>query len=328
MIKRSAEIRDFKLPFFVPKRNKGHNEVLVRFLIKSWNFQDSEDFIQVILPFSKTVLSAESLKEIAREIKEGLDLENFFIQASFLFHLDRTSPRYFPSSHQLPCNYELFVENEILKIFMGIKLPVRVKGVFPLQGELSFSIEESKSVYFEDLLDHIQKHAGVKLYPKASSKEEEELKFLMDEGKTPQEYINILMNYTSLKELGEGGVAHISFMDVYSNYILSQEGSWENKDVKFLTSLKEADNIWEDKFIERMAKEIINELSISSLFLTDVIIVLREEMNKWKERVNEFEDSFKNYGKIVHKFIKAEVKIRIRKELKNLYRIYYGKESA
>jgi hypothetical protein len=319
MLKLESQIKDFKLPLLIPKRNKGHNEVLSHITVKINGSHDPEDLIQAILSISSKVVSPTLFYDLMQQIFDDFQISNISFNTSFHYHLDRTSPKYHPSTFELLCSYRAEVKNNIIRFYMGIDLPVRIKGVFPLQGNLAFYIEEPHNVFFEDLLDHVQKYAGMKLYPIITSKEQTDLRSIIDTGKAPKEYLDILMNTSSIKELGKGGYVKISAPDIYSIYKVSYSVIWANEYVKYILKKNKTDKNWETEFIERLSKELIKEMCLSDAFYIDVFFNINKVIAWWKERTGTIDSTIREHGSLVYMMIKKESKERIEKELETWY---------
>jgi len=311
----TSELRNFRLPLLIPRRNKGHNEVLAVISIKSLGLDNSEDLIRPLLSISKKVITLEVLQNLIAEICENFNIQTLTLKISFPFHLDRTSPTYATSSFELDCEYELKVVNRILKIFMGVNIPIRVTNVFPLSGKLTFFVEEPKKLFFEDLLDYVQKHAGIKLYPKIAYKENVELKELIDEGRPAKDYLSIISNISGLKELGNGGYVKIVSPDIYSSYLTEHILTWTNSYIKYITRAHKDAESWEEAFIQRVAADISSELALSESFFADIVFIIQESIWDWKKNTDTLKETIRDHGKLVHRMIKEQAKQRLLKEL-------------
>ncbi len=316
MLEFTSELQDFRLPILIPRRNKGHNEVLATISVKSSDLDNSEDLIKPLLSISKKVITVEILQELIGEICENFNIQTLTLKISFPYHLDRTSPTYSMSTFELDCGYEIRVVNRVLKIFMGVNIPIRITNVFPLNGRLTYFVEEPKKLFFEDLLDYVQKHTGIKLYPKVSFKENVELRELIDEGKPVKDYLDIISRISALKELGDGGYVKISSPDVYSAYLTENILTWSNSYIKYVTKAHKDAESWEESFIQRTSQDISDELGLSESLRADVVFIIYESIKEWKQNTNTLKETIRDHGKLVHKMIKEKAKQRLLAELK------------
>jgi hypothetical protein len=81
-------------------------------------------------------------------------------------------------------------------------------------------------VHFEDLFDHVHQFTGIRTYPIISYSDKEFLKPVLDKGKTPKEYFNILERSCKEKKLGLAAFVKICTTDVYNIYNIEYEKTW------------------------------------------------------------------------------------------------------
>jgi hypothetical protein len=81
-------------------------------------------------------------------------------------------------------------------------------------------------MFFEDLLDTVQKFMGIRIYPIASTADEEMAEKVIDNGRTLKEYIKLLNKAQGLGNISKGGKASIKSMDVYNMYEVETEIIW------------------------------------------------------------------------------------------------------
>jgi hypothetical protein len=159
----------------------------------------------------------------------------------------------------------------------------------------------------------------MKLYPIITFKENNDLKNIIDTGKYPKEYLDILMNSSSIKELGKGGYVKIIAPDIYSVYKVLYSVAWANDYVKYILKKNKSDKEWEQEFVERLTKELIIEMCLSDAYFIDVYFNINKVVEWWKQRTNTFDSTIRDHGALVFKMIKEESKERFKKELELWY---------
>lgn len=217
------------IPVLIPKRNKGHVATACTFRIQTNVYIDQLLFIPFITSLNGLSLNREELENLSKTISDQLKVDTIEIDASFVYPLDRVSIGYVPTLYNFKCSYNCVYDVKKGSSFsLTLSQPVRIKDFYSSSGNLYFSIEDpDKKVYFEDLIDHIQKRGKFIFYPPVSVDESLKLNESLD-GVVFHPY-DILVNVQDackLKEIGRGGKIGINFQDVYSIYDMNYELTW------------------------------------------------------------------------------------------------------
>jgi hypothetical protein len=220
-------ISNLRIPIVVPKRNKGSYEVLSDCNIKATlnsGFKDPVDFIQYIVPYIKNSCFVDTPLKLGTTIYTSENLETLQFSMNFLYHLDRSTSSFKISFYEMLCFYSVEISKDQTILEMGIKLPIRVKDIISLPGYLYFSVlQPSYHIYFEDILDFVQKHASIRFYPPIIAEDKESLKDLIDFGKKIPDYLNAFSNAKNFDRLGKSLKLRIDYSDVYDTYNASYE---------------------------------------------------------------------------------------------------------
>jgi len=209
-----------KIPTVIPKRNKGHHEVMCECTVEvdEGHLKDITMSIEYLTSLIKNTCSVHTPLELATNIYKKERLSTLRLDLNFLYHLDRASASYKSSFYEMPCFYKVQLMENQRSFEMGVVIPVRVKEALSVAGQLVFSVFTPKEIYFEDILDYAQKKTGIKLYPTVCFEDKEKLSFMLDEGMTVTEYISALSDTKELNRLGEKIKLQIRYPNVYNTY--------------------------------------------------------------------------------------------------------------
>jgi len=69
------------------------------------------------------------------------------------------------------------------------------------------------------------------------------------------------------------------------------------------------------EFCDKLSKEIIGDLALSSGYYLDVLFIIKDEINEWKHFSETPQESIRNHGNLVYKMLKNKTKKRLRKEI-------------
>jgi hypothetical protein len=222
-----SKIQSIKIPLIIPRRNKGHQEIVCSFDISTSSILNVEDFIQYLIPYMKTTCVKDFPMTIAKTLKNFLSLSDLAMEIKFLYHLDRASAKFENSTYELACIYKILLESTHEVFSMGISIPIRIFDVFPIPSTMDFFVyHPADFVHFEDLFDHVHQFTGIRTYPIISYSDKEFLKPVLDKGKTPKEYFNILERSCKEKKLGLAAFVKICTTDVYNIYNIEYEKTW------------------------------------------------------------------------------------------------------
>lgn len=223
-----SSLSNLNISFFIPRRGKGHTEVLSNVSLNiEGGEKEPEDFLTPFVDYQKKVLDKEVLKDIGERFSE-YSPSSFSMNISFSLPITKVSPSLDNSLHYyLDCSYSVYYIDEKINTMMTVECPIRVKYISVLQGNLSISVSNPvKYLYFEDVLDAVQKYGGTSIYPILDFKGIEELGKEIDRGKDMIEYINKLKKYIVKYKLGDGGKVVVGLNDVYNNYYIEKGVKW------------------------------------------------------------------------------------------------------
>lgn len=225
-----STIDGITIPVLIPKRNKGHIETACTFKISSNVYIDQLLFIPFIMSLNGLTLQPETLSNIAKKISKELKLDHVEIHADFSYPLDRVSVTYTAVLFNFRCGYTLTydVTKDVSVYSMSLSQPIRLKDFYSASGNLYFSIEApDNKVFFEDLIDHIQKQGKFVFYPPVSIDDIIELKKNPDSGVFhPYDVLVNVQDACRLKDISKKGHIGITFSDVYTIYNMNYELSW------------------------------------------------------------------------------------------------------
>ena len=224
-----SSIGNVSIPILISKRNKGHIETSCTFHIQTNVYIDQLRFIPYIMSLNGLSLTRDSLEELSKTIAEDLKVDIINIEATFRYPLDKVSIEYKTILYYFKCGYTCSYDIKKGTTFsITLEQPVRIKDFYSPSGKLYFSIENpDKKIYFEDLVDHIQKQGRFIFYPPVSV--EESVKLKDDPNGVVFHPYDILVNVQDackLKEIGNGGKIGINFKDVYNIYDMNYELTW------------------------------------------------------------------------------------------------------
>lgn len=223
----SSSVENVQIPILIPLRGKGHFETLCSCSFSSSSeFVNPADYVRFFVPYGKRTCTVDTPLQIAEEISRAFKLSTFTLEMRFSLLLDRTSPSYQETYFNLPCKYTVTCAYEDIAHYMGISLPVRVLDVHPIPGILSFAVKNPKSLFFEDLVEHVQRSVGTVIYPIGNEQDRAKLKDIIDLGKSAYEYLTALEETCVKKKLGKGGIASVRTSDVYRMYDFRYHISW------------------------------------------------------------------------------------------------------
>lgn len=225
-------LSDLKISFIIPRRGKGSSEVISSISISSNGTDLLENLIKYFIEYQKKVLDREVLLEMVNNIVTELQLNELSINISFSLPIDRLSPDLEESvTFILDCEYFVNYNKGKIETFMVIKCPVRINYIFVMKGEVKLKVLiPQKNVYFEDLLDIIQKYGNTIIYPISEYSDKKILQKKIDKGKTVEEYLRSIKKAIKTgainRDLSEKGYLSVSFYDVYNMYKIEKGVIW------------------------------------------------------------------------------------------------------
>jgi hypothetical protein len=227
-LKLTNSLSHLSIPIMIPRRNKGHCDLLAEFSFFTKDLdKDPENFPSLLHNYHRTSFSHYDLSKMSKEIAVNLGLNHLKIIVDFSYPIDRASSSFKPSIYNLSCKYESIRIKEDFYLIISTFLPIVIADVHPITGRLSYGIRNPKQgVFIEDLVDHIQRYTNSRLYPLLDTSEKEQLKKLIDSGKSPKDYLKILKDSSVYKDFGEGGYSVISVPDVYNTYMANYSIEW------------------------------------------------------------------------------------------------------
>lgn len=223
-----SKISDLKVLFIIPRRGKGHSEVISFVEVISNCSVYPEDFIEFFINYQKQVLTKETIQEIGDNIKEQLKLQDLFINISFSLPINKLSPSLEESlCFHLDCSYLYKYYSGSTSISMNIGCPIRVNYISTIEGNLNLeAIHPSSNLYFEDILDIVQKYGDVVIYPITKASDKVRLLEEVGRGKTVEDYLNFIKIASIHKGISENGKVNVTVSDLYNNYSIEKGVSW------------------------------------------------------------------------------------------------------
>lgn len=222
-----SKISDIRIPLIIPKRNKGHHEVFCNCSISTSTLLDVTDLVKHFTPLIKSTCFPRTPLELAQSILNEHNLDDIDLLMSFSYHLDRASAGYKDSFYEMFCFYNVKGSTD-MQNEMGISIPIRVKDIFIIVGKLTMSIMSPKDVYFEDILDHVQKFTDTKIYPSVSSDDKKQLPYLIDVGMNITDYINKLSDSDTIRKIGSTIRLKIEYPELLGSHNISYITTWSS----------------------------------------------------------------------------------------------------
>jgi len=224
-----SKLSNLKILFFIPRRCKGHTEILSSVDVLSYTSMNAEDFVEFFISYQKKVLTKDTILELCTSIVDRLKVTEFVMNVNFLLPVDRLSSTLEESiSFNLDCKYSFVYSKGISTLSMKIDCPVRINHISTLKGNLTFQISNpSPNIYFEDLLDIVLKYGNVVIYPIIRTSDKKTLMKEIDQGKPIDDYLNFIRVAAIHKNLSDsGGLVSVSFVDLYNSYDIEKGVTW------------------------------------------------------------------------------------------------------
>lgn len=215
-------LNDIKMPFLIRKRNKGHNEIDSIVSFSALTQVEPFEFLILLFRYSRSLLTYDSFNALVDTLQKDFQLTNFSLSVNFNYLIDRVSVNYSTAPFPLKCE---FISKEFKgeqKSGMTISVPIKVTPFYNNSGNMTISLFDSSTLFFEDILDYIVKVGKVKLFPILSSQDFPLLEASLSQDKLPQEYLNLLRGCT----LGKHGECIIEVSDFYNMYKLRIKEEW------------------------------------------------------------------------------------------------------
>lgn len=219
---KTSKITNLKFPFLIHKRNKGHAEVLGVCSFEADSNVEAYEFLLYLTKYARTLITPVEFSLIFEELKDYFSITYSKFQIDFSHFLDRASINYLISPFELRCSYLCEVTPEINRLGMSITLPVPFKEYNNFMGELTYTVIDSKTLFFEDLFDFVLKNCSLRIYPILSNQEANLVSNLSNLGKNPWEYVKLLQQPV----YGDHGQVSVVYNDIYSMYNLEVSEKW------------------------------------------------------------------------------------------------------
>ena len=218
-------LSDVKVSVYLPKRGKGHQEVLMQLEASTSTDIDAFEFIPDIMLCSYNSFTLDTLCAMGKEWKKKFKLNDISIAAAFLYTLNRVSPGFSPVFFQLPCRYT-YVSNERGSSWRtSLTLPLSItSNKQVLAADLTVSFVKPKRVYIEDMVDKAYHSLGVKFYPVTSKEERDATVTIISE--SPLACLAKLKTSLNDARYCRGGTALISAYEAYEMYKSTYSTTW------------------------------------------------------------------------------------------------------
>jgi hypothetical protein len=215
----NTRLGNIRIPFYVMRRGKGHIDVLGNVEVST--VQQSlhiYNIIEVLVGCAKTVWDRGQLVNIVKLAAKAAKVSSLSLDVRFLYSLDRATPTYKSTFFDLSCLYNVMYQRGTISYNMGVEVPARIKmGGGISVGKVKVEVVDPSVRSFEDILDYIQKNAGIRIYPVNSSDDVLKLPEVVDEGMSIEDYFKVLKQSGS-KELGKKVTLTVSSTDIYHMY--------------------------------------------------------------------------------------------------------------
>lgn len=229
-----TKLSNLKVIFLIPKRGKGHSEIVGNIFLISDKPLDPLDFIKFFIKYQRKVLTKDIIVEIGTTVIKELKLPNLYLKIDFTLPIDRLSPSLEDTlCFHLDCNYfckcDCVVDFDNFEVSSGMKItcPVRVDFISTLEGNLDLEITQPKpNLYFEDLLDILQSYGKIVIYPVSKASDKKSLSKEIDSGKTIEDYLESVKAAIIHRKVAEAGKVNVSVADLYNNYRIEKGVNW------------------------------------------------------------------------------------------------------
>lgn len=229
-----SRIRNLKLSIIVSKRSRGHIEAIANVSVGSQSFLNPVNFAESVLQYNNMTISKDSLISMASGIVQKFKLSDIHLSVSFIYPVDRLSPKYTSLIYSIPSEYEIiypFFDNNGRSHYsmnMSIKFPIQYRDALVIPADTVFLIRDVRdNVHFEDMVDHLQKVSKSRLYPIITDSEVELLRdeiFKSDSMDIPNYFEEL--KKSSIKRGWIRGSVRLYTSDLYNIYKIERGEDW------------------------------------------------------------------------------------------------------
>jgi hypothetical protein len=216
-----TQIEQVNIPILLPKRGKGHQEVMASFSVSTSRSIDPLTFISVINAYANKTCVASDMVSMSKNFAKTLDLDDVEVKVIFSYILDRVSSRLSSTFFSLPCFYERSIGSTASNLSMGVTLPIQTLVGKPISSTLTLRIDYPSNIFFEDMVDRVYKVLGAVLCP-VTDKDSP----LQGPCYFPEDALKMISDACKEKKLGRGGWAKIEATDIYHMYKLVYTKKW------------------------------------------------------------------------------------------------------
>jgi hypothetical protein len=225
-----VQIDNIQIPVLLPKRGKGHQEILASFSLSTTCPINPLEFVPFITSCASKTCILSDIVDLSRSLMKELHLNDIMIRTTFSYVLDRVSPDLSPTFFSLPCFYERKIPaTESNTASLGITVPIQVNIGKPVAAFLTVQIDKPRNIFVEDIVDRIYKVLGSSLQPVISNKDTDILLAAHEPCYPPSEVLNIIRDTCKERKFGAGGTATIRVSDLYQMHKLTYTKSWKGK---------------------------------------------------------------------------------------------------
>lgn len=223
-----SHILDVSVPFFVPKRGRGHVDVLGKVNVSAAGVKDPLEFAKYISKFGKSTCNSETVIDMGKSLVKGLGLSELVMEIKFLYSTDRLSQSLEETFYGVNCGYSVIYRKEHFRVGIYVEVPIRLKEAEHFQfGLLHLELFDPIDVmFFEDIVDYAVRFADVKLYPFLTVSDREKAGNLESSTKTVQEHLLNIRDSVVRKHICKSGFIAIKSKDMYGMYKFEQTLSW------------------------------------------------------------------------------------------------------
>jgi len=223
-------LNNIRLPFLVPKRGKGHVEVLGEVFISCSSRVDPRELLPTIMKMGGETLNAAALVAFLTQVAPKLDIlpgsaEGCSLAVSFPLPMLRLSPSLSHTVHiVLPCSLSTDIRGG--RTTTSVEVPVRILNSIAVRGTARCSVTSWQEVFVEDIFDYVLAVGKTVLYPATTVQEEMLLSNVLPPGEPPVELASQIAMKLQIKYPSTTGKVVVGFSDFYGVYDIEYEHTW------------------------------------------------------------------------------------------------------
>lgn len=211
-------VRDIKYPVRILRKNNDFQNTVANIQLSVELPAENRGthmsrFIEIIENY-KADINGKTVKEIAKDIIKTFNCKKAYIKFTFPYFITKLAPvSQLSSIMETTCGYETIINNNDIKTNLLIKVPVTTLcpcskkiskfGAHNQRAYIKLSVQEEKFVWFEDLINLVERCASAPIYPLLKRSDEKHVtelaynnpKFVED--LVREIYVKLKENYSS-----------------------------------------------------------------------------------------------------------------------------------